>query len=52
MPMIFWPVLKTIAMRAIFVRDWKAAWKALVWAKWPKPRIGKDLDSCRRAEAY
>ena len=26
--------------------------QALAWVKWPKPRIRKDLDPCRRAEAY
>jgi len=26
--------------------------QALIWVKWPKPRIRKDLNPCRRAEAY
>jgi RNA-directed DNA polymerase len=32
---------------------WESFGQALVWVKWPKPRIRKDLDPCcRRAEAY
>jgi hypothetical protein len=26
--------------------------QALIWVKWPKARIRKDLDPCRRAEAH
>jgi len=26
--------------------------QALIWVRWPRPRIRKDLDPCRRAEAY
>ena len=26
--------------------------QALAWVEWPKPRIRKDLNPCRRAEAY
>jgi RNA-directed DNA polymerase len=31
---------------------WESFGQALAWVKWPKPRIRKDLDPCRRAEAY
>jgi RNA-directed DNA polymerase len=31
---------------------WAGFNQALAWVKWPKPRIRKDLDPCRRAEAY
>ena len=31
---------------------WESFGQALAWVKWPKPRIHKDLDPCRRAEAY
>ena len=31
---------------------WASFNQALIWVKWPKPRIRKDLDPCRRAEAY
>ncbi len=31
---------------------WDSFTQALAWVKWPKPRIRKDLDPCRRAEAY
>jgi hypothetical protein len=31
---------------------WAGFNQALIWAKWPKPSIRKDLDPCRRAEAY
>ena len=31
---------------------WAGFNQALAWIKWPKPRIRKDLDPCRRAEAY
>ena len=31
---------------------WAGFTQALIWVKWPKPRIRKDLNPCRRAEAY
>jgi len=31
---------------------WKGFKQALAWVNWPKPRIRKDLNPCRRAEAY
>jgi len=31
---------------------WAGFNQALIWVKWPKPIIRKDLDPCRRAEAY
>ena len=31
---------------------WAGFNQALAWVKWPKPIIRKDLDPCRRAEAY
>jgi len=31
---------------------WAGFNQALIWVKWPKPVIRKDLDPCRRAEAY
>jgi len=31
---------------------WAGFSQALIWVKWPKPLIRKDLDPCRRAEAY
>jgi len=31
---------------------WAGFNQALIWVKWPKPTIRKDLDPCRRAEAY
>ncbi len=31
---------------------WAGFNQALIWARWPKPVIRKDLDPCRRAEAY
>ena len=31
---------------------WAGFSQALAWVKWPKPIIRKDLDPCRRAEAY
>ena len=31
---------------------WAGFNQALIWVKWPKPGIRKDLDPCRRAEAY
>jgi len=31
---------------------WAGFSQALAWIKWPQPRIRKDLDPCRRAEAY
>jgi group II intron reverse transcriptase/maturase len=31
---------------------WAGFNQALAWVKWPKPSIRKDLDPCRRAEAY
>jgi group II intron reverse transcriptase/maturase len=31
---------------------WADFRQALTWANWPKPRIRKDLNPCRRAEAY
>ena len=31
---------------------WASFNQALAWVRWPKPRIRKDLDPCRRAEAY
>ncbi len=31
---------------------WEGFTQALAWAGWPKPRLRKDLNPCRRAEAY
>jgi hypothetical protein len=31
---------------------WANLMQALAWGEWPKPRIRKDLNPCRRAEAY
>ena len=31
---------------------WAGFNQALIWVKWPKPIIRKDLEPCRRAEAY
>ena len=31
---------------------WEGFIQALVWVGWPKPRLRKDLNPCRRAEAY
>jgi len=31
---------------------WSSFTQALIWVRWPKPRIRKDLNPCRRAEAY
>ena len=31
---------------------WKSFIQALVWVKWPQPSVRKDLNPCRRAEAY
>jgi group II intron reverse transcriptase/maturase len=31
---------------------WANFKQALAWVEWPKPRIRKDLNPCRRAEAY
>lgn len=31
---------------------WKGFTQALTWVKWPQPGIRKDLNPCRRAEAY
>jgi len=31
---------------------WERFSQALAWVGWPKPRIRKDLNPCRRAEAY
>ena len=31
---------------------WAGFNQALIWVKWPKPIIRKDLDPCRKAEAY
>ena len=31
---------------------WESFTQALIWVKWPQPRIRKDLNPCRRAEAY
>jgi RNA-directed DNA polymerase len=31
---------------------WKGFNQALAWANWPTPRVRKDLNSCRRAEAH
>ncbi len=31
---------------------WASFKQALAWVEWPKPRIRKDLNPCRRAEAY
>jgi group II intron reverse transcriptase/maturase len=32
--------------------NWKKFRQALTWADWPRVRIRKDLNPCRRAEAY
>ena len=31
---------------------WETFNQALAWVGWPKPRVRKDLNPCRRAEAY
>jgi RNA-directed DNA polymerase len=31
---------------------WEGFNQALIWVNWPKPSIRKDLNPCRRAEAY
>ena len=31
---------------------WKQFQQALAWADWPKPRVRKDLNPFRRAEAH
>jgi group II intron reverse transcriptase/maturase len=31
---------------------WESFKQALAWANWPKPRVRKDLNPCRRAEAH
>jgi RNA-directed DNA polymerase len=31
---------------------WESFRQALAWVKWPKVRLRKDLNPCRRAEAY
>jgi RNA-directed DNA polymerase len=31
---------------------WRDFERALAWVEWPAPRIRKDLNPCRRAEAY
>jgi len=31
---------------------WASFNQALAWVRWPKPRVRRDLDPCRRAEAY
>ena len=31
---------------------WEGFIQALAWVGWPKPRLRKDLNPCRRAEAY
>ena len=31
---------------------WESFNQALAWVGWPKPRVRKDLNPCRRAEAY
>ena len=31
---------------------WQSFSPALIWVKWPEPRIRKDLNPCRRAEAH
>ncbi len=31
---------------------WEDFSRALAWANWPSPKIRKDLNPCRRAEAY
>jgi RNA-directed DNA polymerase len=31
---------------------WASFSQALVWVEWPVPRVRKDLNPCRRAEAY
>jgi RNA-directed DNA polymerase len=31
---------------------WESFSQALAWVGWPKPRVRKDLNPCRRAEAY
>jgi RNA-directed DNA polymerase len=31
---------------------WESFARALIWVKWPEPRIRKDLNPCRRAEAH
>jgi RNA-directed DNA polymerase len=34
------------------VYTWESFSQALAWVGWPKPRVRKDLNPCRRAEAY
>jgi group II intron reverse transcriptase/maturase len=31
---------------------WESFTHALAWVDWPRPRVRKDLNPCRRAEAY
>jgi group II intron reverse transcriptase/maturase len=31
---------------------WEGFTQALIWVKWPPPRVRKDLNPCRRVEAY
>jgi hypothetical protein len=31
---------------------WESFSQALAWVGWPKPGVRKDLNPCRRAEAY
>jgi hypothetical protein len=31
---------------------WEGFMQALAWVDWPKIRLRKDLNPCRRAEAY
>jgi RNA-directed DNA polymerase len=31
---------------------WEGYQQALAWVNWPKPRVRKDLNPCRRAEAH
>ena len=31
---------------------WESFSQALAWGGWPKPGVRKDLNPCRRAEAY
>jgi RNA-directed DNA polymerase len=31
---------------------WERFDQALTWVRWPRPRIRRDLNPCRRAEAY
>lgn len=32
--------------------NWDSFRQALAWVDWPKPKVRKDLNPCRRAEAY